>query len=812
MQDNTLGDFLDHEVVPRLSIEQVFTDPAHAWKEKGKKNWKGSCPWHESKTGTSFTVNPETLQWWCAGGCGGGGPMQYLWRKKGGTGTPHGEDFKEILRELAALAGVQVPERRLSEEERETLRKREGRRTALAVVIDHAHEVLLSDVGAEARTYLHGRGFTDENIEDLRLGLYYSREDVRKALQKAGVAEDEVEDAALLWSKLEGYIIVPWMDERGHPLTLYGRWVGPPPEGKPKTIALPGEGTKSSPLYFDRARAAGLKELVLVEGVFDAALLQVRGDASVVASVAARLSDLQVETLARNRVRTVFVCGDPDGGGDKGNAANVEALTETGIQSYVVRRLPDGMDPDEYVLEHGLSAWKDLVSDSTPGPVFVGRSLLGAVSPTSPDHERRTAVEAVSAYAATLPEGSALDKDDLLKLVAERTGYLLPTIAEVVIEAGLRRDTEARKRDVTERLRKAQALVSEGKDLEVALVLREALDATRARCVDTPPTFSVDRLEQESRNAPAGRPSGWAVLDRLEVSFNPGELAVLGARTGHCKTSALVGLMVNWAKTVKGDEVLVLYSQEEPEVRIYHRLLALLALDSGSGWTGAEVRDFLRDRYSRGPSYGWPSSTSPEKAREALREWEDRLLVVSRPAWTVEDLEDHAHELASHHTVGAVLVDYLQRVPAPAGGRYDRRDIEVSAVARRLKALAVDLAVPVVVGCQVNRESIPQDYRKRLEGKTYEEAKKVIRTARPELSHLREGGAEQEADLVLGLLNYAGDYRTDADGGAEHRVPDVTRLEVGTLKNRYGVPGRWAALAYEGRFNYIRDPFTPEEV
>ena len=52
-------------------------------------------------------------------------------------------------------------------------------------------------------------------------------------------------------------------------------------------------------------------------------------------------------------------------------------------------------------------------------------------------------------------------------------------------------------------------------------------------------------------------------------------------------------------------------------------------------------------------------------------------------------------------------------------------------------------------------------------------------------------------------MNYAADWRTEE--AADRQAPDVTRLEVGTLKNRYGTPGRWAALAFEGRFNFIRD-------
>jgi replicative DNA helicase len=75
-----------------------------------------------------------------------------------------------------------------------------------------------------------------------------------------------------------------------------------------------------------------------------------------------------------------------------------------------------------------------------------------------------------------------------------------------------------------------------------------------------------------------------------------------------------------------------------------------------------------------------------------------------------------------------------------------------------------------------------------------------MKSARPDLHNLREGGSEQEADLVLGLMNYAADLRTEAD--SDH----ATNLyEVGVLKNRYGDVGKWAALAFEGASGLIRD-------
>src|SRR5688572_2253134 len=89
----------------------------------------------------------------------------------------------------------------------------------------------------------------------------------------------------------------------------------------PKTIGLPGEGTKSVPLYLDRALRAGFRELVVVEGPFDAGIAQVRGDRRVIAAVGATLSGAQIAALSRRQVGSVTLCFDPDVGGLRGTAS-----------------------------------------------------------------------------------------------------------------------------------------------------------------------------------------------------------------------------------------------------------------------------------------------------------------------------------------------------------------------------------------------------------------------------------------------------------------------------------------------------------
>jgi putative DNA primase/helicase len=145
----------------------------------------------------------------------------------------------------------------------------------------------------------------------------------------------------------------------------------------------------------DRALAEGHKELIYVEGVNDAAILQARGMTNVVASVSAGFDKNQIETLKRHGIESVILLNDADDGGCKGTFNNIRNLTNAGIDAYAPQDgLPENVDPDEYINQYGVEALKTLLSDPQHGIKWVVSRICSGYN-TSSDKEARKAYNEV---------------------------------------------------------------------------------------------------------------------------------------------------------------------------------------------------------------------------------------------------------------------------------------------------------------------------------------------------------------------------------------------------------------------------------
>lgn len=94
-----------NKATSRLSLKEIYHWAGHQFQEMGE-TWRGYCPRHQSQSGTAFTVNRRTGEWYCFGCEVGGGALQYRHFLQGGNGLPRGKAVQTLATELAAEAGL----------------------------------------------------------------------------------------------------------------------------------------------------------------------------------------------------------------------------------------------------------------------------------------------------------------------------------------------------------------------------------------------------------------------------------------------------------------------------------------------------------------------------------------------------------------------------------------------------------------------------------------------------------------------------------------------------------------------------------
>ena len=222
-------------------------------------------------------------------------------------------------------------------------------------------------------------------------------------------------------------------------------------------------------------------------------------------------------------------------------------------------------------------------------------------------------------------------------------------------------------------------------------------------------TFDAIEKLSHSQSQYSGIPSGFKDLDSITLGFQSSEFIVIGARPSVGKTAFALSIAANVA--IKQKIPVGFFSLEMSAMAIMQRLLSMEArLDSHKMRIGMlSPGDFSRLTDACGRIYEAP------------------LYISDSPDLKLLDLRAQARRMKSNHDVKMIFVDYITLIGS------ENRDLprheQIADISRSLKALARELALPVIALSQVRRET---------EGK------------RPNLADLRESGSiEQDADVVI---------------------------------------------------------------
>jgi replicative DNA helicase len=260
---------------------------------------------------------------------------------------------------------------------------------------------------------------------------------------------------------------------------------------------------------------------------------------------------------------------------------------------------------------------------------------------------------------------------------------------------------------------------------------RGSVDFTRVKELLWPTMERIESLSKGGKHI-TGVPSGFADLDDITSGFQPAELIIVAARPAMGKTSFCLNLAQHAA--IEHNIPIAVFSLEMSKESLVQRLLTSEARIDAQRLRKGLLRDDDFPRLARAAGI---LSSAP-------------IYIDDSAGITLLEMRSRARRLKVDSGVGMVIVDYLQLIQGPASA--ENRQQEISQISRSLKALAKELAVPVIALSQLSRAP---------EQRTGE-------SKRPQLSDLRESGAiEQDADLVMFIFRpevYEGP--TDKDGNS----------------------------------------------
>lgn len=312
---------------------------------KRGKNYVGLCPFHPDKN-PSFSVSREKGLFHCFG-CGAGGNIYHFIMKMEGV------DFVKAVEILAKWAGVEVPKYKVSRERQEIFKIHDMFTSFFESLLPEEKEVV---------NYLRKRGLKDETISRFRLG--YAPKDISHFLKEIKISPEIFKKSGLYpYSHFAERLIFPIFDSVGRIIGFSGRTLK---DEEPKYINS-GETVfkKRHSLYgIFQAKDSILekKEVVLVEGYMDVIMLHQNGIKNIVSSMGTSFTIEQGRILKRFADR-IYICFDPDTGGISGTKKALDIAESLNFDVRIVR-IPEGLDPDEFVLKNGSESFYDLMKNA----------------------------------------------------------------------------------------------------------------------------------------------------------------------------------------------------------------------------------------------------------------------------------------------------------------------------------------------------------------------------------------------------------------------------------------------------------------
>lgn len=398
--------------------------------------------------------------------------------------------------------------------------------------------------------------------------------------------------------------------------------------------------------------------------------------------------------------------------------------------------------------------------------VVIGKNLQ---SPIDRDRYRKAVVELTPLMELGITEESLKATEESLRYKEEEEAEakkLRKVLAESLEEIGKGNNTTALKKltEITKEIHTGR-----GKDL---LPPPATLEGELKAIAETPPAFKT----------------GYASLDSI-VGFTPGAITLICGRPSHGKTTVMFNLFLQMGAYYRAEGYKFYFiTYEEPATNISIKLLNRL--------TGIDLSSYFiqypllskRTNYEFIKAYIKEGRTDIAEIERAKNIYGDMLssgvITLIDRSYTVEQLYSLISYLSKQEKVGAVFIDYIQRMSTDR--KTNDKRTEIAHISDQVLQIAKETKIPIILGAQLNRGA---------GGKS----------SKPSLENLKEAGnLEEDANTVISVYNESREKEENEEGESYAGKREV-ELELKALKNREGEANAKAVLIFDKYTGVVKE-------
>lgn len=342
--------YINNEVVNEIRNKTDIVDVISKYVNLTKKgkNYFGICPFHDDHS-PSMSVSPDKQIYTCFS-CGASGNVFTF------VADYEKISFHEAVRLLGEKVGIEVGESITSDA------KKDDYFDIYNIANKFYQNSLFTNLGKNAIEYLEKRNIDKETIKKFGIGLSIQKVSLTDYLVNKKYNIDKLIDCGI--TNDNGHdifinrIMFPIYDLNGNPVAFSGRIYNTRDTAKYVNTKETDKFKKGKILYNYHIAKEQLKKndsIIIMEGQMDVIRASTIGINNCIATMGTALTK-EHKNIIRNMANTIILCFDGDSAGEKATISAIELLEDTDANIKIVR-LPDNMDPDEYILKNGKDSF-----------------------------------------------------------------------------------------------------------------------------------------------------------------------------------------------------------------------------------------------------------------------------------------------------------------------------------------------------------------------------------------------------------------------------------------------------------------------